>query len=59
MKTKDAINYYGSGVALAKAIDCNSAAISQWGEDVPKFRAYQLQVITKGKLKAFDSKVKT
>ncbi|GJA55288.1 hypothetical protein KAM348_27110 [Aeromonas caviae] len=52
MKTNHAVEYFGSKVALAIAIGIHKAAVSQWGENVPKGRAYQLEVLTGGKLKA-------
>jgi hypothetical protein len=52
MKTEDVVKYFGTKVAVAKALGIKKQAISQWGELVPIGRAYQLHVITKGKLKA-------
>lgn len=52
MKTVDVIKYFGSAAALARALNCNRSAVSQWGEDVPLARQFQLQVITKDTLKA-------
>ncbi len=55
MKKADAIKHFGSIKKLAQALRIHPAAISQWGEDVPEGRAYQLEVITHGALKANDS----
>ena len=52
MKTVDAIKFFGTATRLAKELDISGAAVSMWGEDVPLGRAYQLQVLTKGKLQA-------
>lgn len=52
MKTKDAINYYGSRAALASALEIDRSATYHWGPDVPELRAYQLEVLTKGALVA-------
>ena len=52
MKTADAIAYFGSQSRLAKEIDISQPAISKWGEDVPTLRAFQIQILTGGKLKA-------
>lgn len=52
MKKADAINYFGSAAELAKKLNISEAAISQWGETIPKGRAYQIEVLTDGKLKA-------
>ncbi|WP_434929903.1 Cro/CI family transcriptional regulator [Shewanella sp. HL-SH5] len=52
MKTADVIAHFGGQGRLAKAIDVSQPAISKWGETVPELRAYQIQVLTNGKLKA-------
>lgn len=52
MKKADAINYFRSAAELAKKLNISEAAISQWGETIPKGRAYQIEVLTGGKLKA-------
>ncbi len=45
MKTQDAINLAGNAKALADLLDITSSAISQWDEDVPEGRRWQLQVL--------------
>lgn len=50
MKTTDAIAYFGSSTALAKALNCNRSSIYQWGEEVPPARQYELEVKTRGAL---------
>ncbi|MNF26956.1 DNA-binding transcriptional regulator DicC [compost metagenome] len=55
MKKADAISYFSSAAALAKELNISEAAISQWGQNVPKGRAYQIEVLTGGKLKANPS----
>lgn len=52
MKTSKAIDFYGNAAKLADALNVSRQAISQWGEVVPPLRAYQLERITKGQLKA-------
>lgn len=52
MRKTDAINYFGSASELAKKLNISEAAISQWGQNVPQGRAYQIEVLTGGKLKA-------
>lgn len=52
MKKADAINYFSSAAELAKKLNISEAAISQWGETIPQGRAYQIEVLTGGKLKA-------
>jgi len=55
MKKADAINYFGSAAELAKKLNISEAAISQWGETIPQGRAYQIEVLTGGQLKANPS----
>lgn len=43
MKTKDALDAFGSVRELAAALDISVPAIYQWGEDVPPLRAYQIR----------------
>jgi len=50
MKTADATAHFGSVRALADALDISVQAVYDWGEEIPTGRAYQLQVITDGKL---------
>lgn len=45
MKTADAIKHAGSPKALATLLEITPSAISQWGEEVPKPREWQLRVI--------------
>ncbi|HHQ4686169.1 TPA: Cro/CI family transcriptional regulator [Aeromonas veronii] len=52
MKKQDAIEHFGGANKLALALGCRPQAISQWGETIPKGRAYQIEVLTGGKLKA-------
>ena len=53
MKTKDAVDYFGgSKTELANALGVDRSAITLWGEDVPRLRQYQIEILTKGALKA-------
>lgn len=45
MKTKDAIQLEGSQAALAKLLGISPSAISQWGENIPDTRIWQLKVL--------------
>lgn len=56
MKKNDAINYFGSSIKLAKALGLNKSAVSQWGEEVPELRAFQLERLTGGELKVHADK---
>lgn len=51
MKTETAIKHFGSKAIMSKKLGITSQAISQWGEYVPLGRAFQIESITKGKLK--------
>ena len=44
--------HFGSVRAIADALDITVQAVYDWGDEVPNGRAYQLQVITRGVLKA-------
>ena len=52
MKTEAVIEHFGTKAAVARALGVSMAAVSQWGEMVPVGRAYQIEVITGGALKA-------
>lgn len=54
LSTDTAVEYFGSKVNLAKALGITRAAITSWKEHVPELRAYQLEAITQGKLKAIE-----
>ena len=54
MKTSDAAALFGSKKKLADVLLINPSAVTQWGELVPESRQYQLQVLTKGKLKVSE-----
>lgn len=43
MKTKQAIQMAGSPTALAKIFGITSAAVHQWGDDIPRLRIYELR----------------
>lgn len=45
MKTQDAITKAGSTTALAELLGITPSAVSQWGEDVPQSREWQLRVL--------------
>lgn len=52
MKFDEVAEYFGSIKGLAEALGITTQAIYQWGGIIPAVRQYQIQVITKGKLKA-------
>jgi hypothetical protein len=45
MEKQKAIKLAGSQVKLAALLGVSQAAISQWGEDVPMMRIYQLKTL--------------
>lgn len=51
MKKLDVIAYFGGVTKTAKALGISKSAVSLWGEEIPYGRAYQIQLLTKGKLK--------
>lgn len=52
MKTQEAIQFYGTGAALAAALGLTPGAISMWGEEPPRIRQVDIESLTEGKLKA-------
>ncbi len=52
MKTQEAADYFGSRVKLAKELGVSPSSITGWGEYPPLPRQYQIQVLSKNKLKA-------
>lgn len=52
MNINDAIKHFGSKTKLAAALGINPSAVTQWGEAIPATRQFQIQVISKNKLKA-------
>lgn len=52
MRKKDAITHFGGVSKLATALGILHSAVSQWGEDIPIRRAFEIERITNGALKA-------
>lgn len=52
MKTKDAIEFFGGIKPLADVLGIWPHNINRWGDTVPMARQYELEVKTKGALKA-------
>lgn len=52
MKKQTAIEHFGGANKLAQALGCKPQAVSQWGDTIPQGRAYQIEVLTGGQLKA-------
>lgn len=51
MKTADAIRHFGNVAKLADALGITPQAVYDWGEFLPRGRAFELQVLTEGALK--------
>lgn len=45
MKTQQAIELAGNAASLAKLLGITPSAITQWGDEVPKARVWQLQLL--------------
>ncbi len=52
MKKSDVIKHFGGVVETAKALGIKSQSVSCWPELIPELRAFQIEKITSGKLKA-------
>lgn len=46
------IKHFGGVVKVASALKIDHSAVSQWGENVPQLRAFEIERITNGALKA-------
>lgn len=51
MKTKSAADFFGSKKKLAEALGISPSAVTMWGDDVPDLRQYQIERLTRGKVK--------
>ena len=51
MKKQDAVNYFGTQAALARALGIGKASVNQWVE-IPLDRQCQIEIVTDGALKA-------
>ncbi len=52
MTKQQAIDYFGSQKALGQALGKAKATVSGWGEQLPRGIQFEIQVKTKGVLKA-------
>lgn len=52
MKKRTAISHFGSSTKLAEQLQITKQSISQWGDDIPPLRAFEIERITNGELKA-------
>ncbi|MFC3875569.1 Cro/CI family transcriptional regulator [Neisseria musculi] len=51
MRTRNVIAFYGTKIAVARALGISPSAVTQWQEMVPEKQAYRIQILTGGKLK--------
>ena len=51
MRKDEAVRHFGTAAALAEALGIAPSSVSEWGEFVPRGRAYELQVLTGGVLR--------
>lgn len=52
MKLSEAIAHFGTEAEMARKLGIKPQAVYQWDGKVPMARQYQIQLMTKGKLKA-------
>jgi len=57
MKKQEAIAFFGGAKKLAIALGVSPASVSQWGIDIPELRAYQIEKLTRGKLKVNSAQI--
>lgn len=50
MKKKTVIEHFGGVLATAKALGITSQSVSQWPEEIPELRAFQIERLTNGLL---------
>jgi hypothetical protein len=56
MTTEEVVLFYGSKAAIARALGIKKASVSGWGDEPPHGRQCEIQILTKGKLKASPKK---
>lgn len=54
MTPKDALKFFGSKAEMARALGVQPPSVSEWFEndEIPQGRQYQIELATRGKLKA-------
>lgn len=52
MKTEDVIKHFGGVSKTAEALGIAPSSVSVWKDEPPRLRQYQIEVITKRKLRA-------
>jgi DNA-binding transcriptional regulator YdaS (Cro superfamily) len=52
MRTAEVLSYFKTQTAAAEVLGISQASVSLWGEYPPPGRQYQIELLTKGALKA-------
>ena len=52
MNKNDVIKHFGGASKVAEALGILNSAVSQWGDEIPMRRAFEIERITNGALKA-------
>lgn len=52
MRTREAIEHFGTQGEVAKALGMKQSSVAEWGEYPPALRQIHLQTVTRGKLRA-------
>jgi hypothetical protein len=50
MRTSDVVKFFGSKTRIAFLLGMSKQAVSDWGETVPRGRAFELHVLSEGAL---------
>lgn len=56
MTTEQVIKHFGGAAKVAEALCIGRSAVSQWGDEPPLGRQFQIEIITDGQLKASTQK---
>lgn len=59
MNKTEAIQHFGNASRLANALDITRQAVSNWPEEIPRGRQYELQALTGGVLKVTPKEAQT
>lgn len=51
MTVKEVLDYFGTQAKVAEVLGISQASVSQWGDNVPKLRQFELERLTEGELK--------
>lgn len=51
MTTLEVIKFFGTKAEVSRALGCTKSCVTMWGDEPPQSRQWQIQVLTKGKLK--------